>query len=86
MSGAVELAAPFHGYGRGHFTVFKGGNRRFEIARIGHAIRANRAATGQFEFLTIVFADKAARGAFEDFDTIKQATRAGSRSLWVPDQ
>ena len=73
--GLMELATPFHGQRRGHFTVLIGGHRCLEIPRVGHAVCTDRTTAGQIEFLTVVFADKAARRAIQHFDTVHQTTR-----------
>ena len=71
----VELAAPFDRKGRRNLAVLEGGNGCFEVTRIGETVRTDRAATGQFEFLAVVFAYKTPARTFEHFHTIDQPAR-----------
>ncbi len=73
--GFMKLTAPFDRQGRGHFAILKRRDGGFEIAPIGHTIRPDRAAPGQFEFLAIVFAHEATRRPFEHFDPVDEAAR-----------
>lgn len=58
--GFMELSAPFHGQGGWCFTIFERGDWGFEIAWVCKAIRTNRTPRWQFEFLSVIFTDKAA--------------------------
>ena len=56
-----EISAKFRDQLHRAFAVFVPGDRRFEIARVGEAVGADRAEVGQAEMLAVVFADVAAR-------------------------
>ena len=73
--GFVKLPAPFDRDFGGDLAVLKRRDRGFEIAPIGHAIGADRAAAGEIKLLAVVFADKATRRSFQYFDPVQQATR-----------
>ena len=61
--GDVEPAAPFHDQPAGRLLVLEPGDRRLEVARIGQAVGADRAAIGQGELGAVILADIAARPA-----------------------
>ena len=54
--------------------VLEGGDRRFEIARVGEAVRADRAELGQAERSAVILGDIAARLAI-DLDAELHAAR-----------
>ena len=71
----MKLAAPLDRDGRGRLAILEGGDGGLEIAAVGHAVGADRAAAGQFELLPVVLADKAARGAVDKFYPVDQPAR-----------
>src|SRR3546814_20316304 len=58
----MKAAAPLHGEARRLLPVLEGGNRRQEVARVGEAVRADRAALRQGQRRRVVLADEAPRG------------------------
>ena len=58
--GTMKLAAPFDRHAAARVAVFEPGDRSFEIARVGQAVRADRTAAGQREFCAVVFANESA--------------------------
>src|SRR3546814_14581481 len=60
----MTAAAPLHGEARRLRPVLEGGNRRQEVARVGEAVRADRAALRQGQRRRVVLADEAPRGPF----------------------
>jgi hypothetical protein len=71
--GDVELAAPLDGDARGGVAVLERRDGGLEVARVGEAVGADRAAVGQVELLAVVLADEAAARAFEDFHAVEEA-------------
>ena len=71
----VELAAPFDDDAGVTSRSSKAATGALEVARIGQAVGADRAAMRQVEFLAVVLADEAARRAVEQFDAVDQAAR-----------
>src|SRR3546814_8052430 len=57
----MKAAAPLHGEARRLLPVLEGGNRRQEVARVGEAVRADRAALRQGQRRRVVLADEAPR-------------------------
>src|SRR3546814_13146300 len=60
----MKAAAPLHGEARRLLPVLEGGNRRQEVARVGEAVRADRAALRQGQRRRVVLAAEAPRGPF----------------------
>src|SRR3546814_18606402 len=60
----MKAAAPLHGEARRLLPVLEGGNRRQEVARVGEAVRADRAALRQGQRRRVVLADEAPPGPF----------------------
>ena len=58
----IELAAPFDGQAAGRVLILEGRHRRLEIARVGKAVCADRAAVRECELCAVIFAEVAARG------------------------
>ncbi|MCY1299952.1 hypothetical protein D9M70_495030 [compost metagenome] len=58
--GHMEAAAPLHMHAARRLLLLEGGDRRLEVARIGKAVGADRAAIRQCELGAIVLADIAA--------------------------
>src|SRR5690348_13409014 len=58
-----ERAAPFHVKLRGRVAILIGRNRRQEVARVGQAVGADRAALGQGQRAAVVLAEIAPRRA-----------------------
>src|SRR6202034_1478145 len=70
-----QRTAPFDIQFGWRVLVLIGRDRREEIARIGKAIGADRAALGQRKGAAVIFAEIAARGAAGNFDAEFYATR-----------
>src|SRR4029434_1408339 len=66
--GFIELPTPFDGEGRGCFELFKGRDRRLEVAGIGKAVGTDRSAVGQGEFGAVILAQITADRAVDQFD------------------
>src|SRR5262249_11620547 len=64
----VELAAPLHQQRGGLLFILVRGDGGEEVARIGEAICADRAAMGQRESAAVVFAHIGARGPVDELD------------------
>ncbi|MPL83872.1 hypothetical protein SDC9_29831 [bioreactor metagenome] len=73
--GLVEAAAPLDDHARTRLAVLEGGDGAFEVARVGEAVRADRAAAGQVELLAVILAHEAAGGAVQHLDPIDEAAR-----------
>ena len=61
----MEAAAPFDGKPVRRVAVLVGGDRCLEIARIGKAVGADRAAVGKYEFGAVILAQIPARRVAE---------------------
>ena len=71
----VKLAAPLDGDHARRFVILIPGDRSLEIAPVRHAVGPDRAASRQFEFLAVIFADETARRSLDQFDPVEQAAR-----------
>src|SRR5208337_521285 len=63
-----EAAAPFERQDASRFLVLEGGDGRREIARVGEAVGADRAAVRQGEGRAVILAQIAARGPRDQRD------------------
>ena len=75
MLGHPERAAPLHEQPRRRVAVLVGRDRRQEVARVGQAVGADRAALGQRERAAVVLAEIAARRAVRQLDAKLDAAR-----------
>lgn len=75
QAGGPELALEFLDEIDRRIDILEPGDRRFEIARIGEAVRSDRAKVGQAEGRAVIFADIAACDRGQQFDAEAQAAR-----------
>ncbi len=72
---AVEVPAPLDGQRGRSLHVLERGDRRLEVAPVGHAVRADGPAFGQPELLAVVLAHEAARGPVDELHAVHEPAR-----------